>query len=226
MAKKAVRKKAVLKQEAPPEVVEEEEPKGTDLGAVPLEDLLEEVKRRNFTFLIIPADTPVTIRVGDAGADDEPGEEPPADDEAAEPPGIPELIEDDPAEEVEIAVGDAVTFEDEAEGPLAGTVTKIDGEEATVEVEGAEETYEYELPLTDLALADNSDDEDAEEDPESWDGYSVDNLGLRKQLAAKLAKLKIEDIGTLQQALAKGTLKGKLSAAEVAEINQGLKDLK
>ena len=226
MAKKAVRKKAVLKQEAPPEVVEEEEPKGTDLGAVPLEDLLEEVKRRNFTFLIIPADTPVTIRVGDAGADDESGEEPPADDEAAEPPGIPELIEDDPAEKVEIAVGDAVTFEDEAEGTLTGTVTKIEGEVATVEVEGAEEMYEYELPLIDLALADNSDDEDAEEDPESWDGYSVDNLGLRKQLAAKLAKLKIEDIGTLQQALAKGTLKGKLSAAEVAEINQGLKDLK
>lgn len=233
MAKKAV-KKVVKKKAAPqpeelldaePEdLAEDNTPKVSDLSGVPLEEILLEVKRRNLSFVVLPSDANLVMSVKAIGDEDavEPSDDP---EDPEEPEGADELepVEDEePAAEVE--VGSQVTFEDKDEGPLQGTVVGIEGGVATVHVEGeGDEVYEYEVPVEQLSAVQGDDDEDG--DPESWDNFSVDNLGLQKRVAAKLAKLKIEEIGKLREAIESGKLKGKLSDAEIGEVKAALKDV-
>jgi hypothetical protein len=72
-------------------------------------------------------------------------------------------------EEVEVVVGTEVTFVDDDEGELTGKVTKIDGDEYTVDVEDEGEIYEYVKSIDELTVVEEEEEEEEEGTEEEED---------------------------------------------------------
>lgn len=225
----AGKKKVGKKKKSVPKEIE-----AVDLASIPLEELLEEIRRRNLTCLLVSSEEMVNINIGELPEDEEPEEPEEPEEEPEEPEEEPEAEPEEEPEEIE--VGSEVTWEDDSEGTLQGTVRKIKKNTATVDVEAEGETYEYGVAVEEMTVVaseekegngddDNGDSTDAAND---WSEYSIDNLGFKKPIQTKLGKAGIESIGELTEALKKPKAfkaKAKLSDAEIGEIKKALKDL-